>query len=496
MGCNITLNTRREATQAAASMIKRVMPRQNEQVNEIWMCDKGRFGHHYTRSADRLKHPMIRRDGKLVESTWEQALGVIGDKMRSAQIVSGLIGDRVANEDAHLFARFLHESGKGAIGMTPALSAAYADIARAHGVGAGTDFKQLGRGDVILVVNGDVEEQAPVWFLRLRQAVVDRGATLIMAHSRGTKMHRYASKILRYENAAIGDWLQANSEALKADLTAARNAVVVFGDERLDAASARGLAGFLANLLIDSGKSGKANSGLLPLYPHANTQGVFDMISTQPNPVSGQQADVAWFVGVGADEPDLPQGRFTIVQDILLTALAQHADVVLPALSVAEREGTFTSGDRRVQRFYRALPATGEAKPDWWIVQEVAKRFGMPWAFQSAGQIFAEIAQSVPSYAGLGYEAISHSEPQWPPMGRGDLYYGGTVYDNTGGLGVRYAADSERGEPARCAVTKIEPNLGALNRPLPALMRDGELIGRSKVVASHIVQINTIKEIA
>ncbi len=169
------------------------------------------------------------------------------------------------------------------------------------------------------------------------------------------------------------------------------------------------------------------------------------------------------------------------------TELAQQADVVLPALSFAERDGSYTSGDRRIQRFYRALPAHGQAKPDWWIVQAVAAKLGADWHYSGPAQIFAELAGAVPHYAGITYQQISASEAQWPPMGRGDLYYGGTVYDNTGGIGVRYASDDEKAAPVKYEVGKFEPTIGALERPAPLLYRDGELIRRSAVVGAHIV---------
>jgi NADH-quinone oxidoreductase subunit G len=334
-----------------------------------------------------------------------------------------------------------------------------------------------------------VEEQAPVWFLRLRQAVVDRGATLVMAGSRSTKMHRYARAIHRYEPGRAPEWAQAQTADLVED---ARNLLIVFGDEHLDGPRARALAQSLANLLIETNHAGKANSGLLALYPHANTQGVFDLVvSGQGSGVSEPTTDVAWMIGVG-DGADAPQAKFAIVQDILMTELAKNADVVLPALSFAEREGSFTSGDRRVQRFYRALPPIANAKPDWWIVSEVAKRLGHAWGLQGPAHIFADIARNVPHYSALSYNAISQSEVQWPPMGRGDLYYGGTVYDNTGGIGARYAADAESSAPAKYDVSVPEPTIAGLERAPQMLYRDSELIRRSKVVESHIVPIREI----
>ncbi len=497
VGCNITLNTRLE-TRTGGHEIKRVMPRQNEHVNEIWTCDKGRFVHHFTRSTDRLTQPLVRdASGKLAESTWEAALQLVADKVRGKH-VAGVIGDRLPNEDAFLFGQLLTDVIKtGSVTMSPAIPAAYADIVRGFGVGKDTEFKQIGKGDTILVVNGDLEESAPVWFLLLRQAVVDRGAKLVMAHDHITKMHRYATKTVNYELGTAANWAATETMALGAELKAARNVLIVFGDEKLSADGARALARALANIMIESGHAGKANSGLLPLYPHANTQGVFDALPEQlASTVAVQhgkrQADVAWLIGVG-DPADVPQAAFTVVQELFLTDVAKSANVVLPALSFAERDGSFTSGDRRVQRFYRALPGMGQAKPDWWIIQEVAKRLGKSWGFHGTTEIFAALADSRPDYAGLTYELLGVTESQWPPVGRADLYYGGTAYDNTGGVGARYAARAEQSgfTAVSEAVAPPSADMESLQHLPRTLYQAGELISRSKVLAGHVEYRNS-----
>ncbi|MCS6773387.1 MAG: molybdopterin-dependent oxidoreductase, partial [Thermoflexales bacterium] len=477
-GCNIALNTRLE-TKTGGYEIKRVMPRQNERVNEVWICDKGRYVHHFTRAADRLTRPLIRRNGALVETSWQEALNVVAERIQSNAAL--VVGDRIPNEDAFLAAR-LAALAELAVGIRPEVAVNYADVARAFGVGKDADFKQLGKGDVIVVVNGDVEEEAPVWFLRLRQAVVDRGARLIVAHHRGTKMHRYAAQIYRYEVGHAAEWAARQPAEW---LGQPRNALIVFGEEHLDGPSARALAQLLANALLAAGVAGKPNSGLLPLYPHANTQGVFDMLEPVLRPIEGR-VNTLWLAGVGADEP-VPGAGYVIVQDILMTERARRADLVLPALSFAEREGTFTSGDRRVQRFYRGLPPLGEAKPDWWVFAEVAKRLGARWSYTSPAAIFAEITRQVSRYSSLSYEAIGRSEPQWPPMGRADLYYGGTAYDNTGGLGARYPADVELQPLPPFEVNVPAPTLAGLERGPRLLYRDGELIRRSPVLRAHVI---------
>ena len=120
-----------------------------------------------------------------------------------------------------------------------------------------------------------------------------------------------------------------------------------------------------------------------------------------------------------------------------MTDTARQADVVLPALSFAERDGTTTSADRRVQRFYRALPGLGDGKADWEIAQDIAWRLDLRWDYHTAEEVFAEIASAHPRYAGLSYAALAQSAAQWPPVGEKDLYFGGTAYDNRGGLGAQ-----------------------------------------------------------
>src|SRR5512135_951837 len=166
VGCNTTLGTRRSAKGGGDWDILRVMPRQNEAVNEIWLCDKGRFGHHFTRSADRLTRPLIKKNGKFVEATWDEALNLAADLLKLAGgLVAGFIGDRVSNEDAYLFGKLFRDGLKSnRISNRPHVAGI--DLVQRYGLGQGSNLKDLGRGDVIVVVAGDVEENAPIYLLR------------------------------------------------------------------------------------------------------------------------------------------------------------------------------------------------------------------------------------------------------------------------------------------------------------------------------------------
>ena len=117
------------------------------------------------------------------------------------------------------------------------------------------------------------------------------------------------------------------------------------------------------------------------------------------------------------------------------TATTEIADVVLPAQAFTEREGTFTSGERRVQRFYSAVPPTGESKADFSITAQIAQSHGCGSGRRIASVVFDILASSIKSFEGLNYARLAEVKPQWPIVGRGDMYYGGTTYENTHGHG-------------------------------------------------------------
>jgi NADH-quinone oxidoreductase subunit G len=159
------------------------------------------------------------------------------------------------------------------------------------------------------------------------------------------------------------------------------------------------------------------------------------------------------------DDPKLAEAlkdaAFVAVQDVMETATTEIADVVLPAQAFTEREGTLTSGERRVQRFYSAVPATGESRPDFAITSQLAGHMGMALEGTSASAVFDTLAAYVKSFAGLNYAKISEVRPQWPIVGRGDMYYGGTTYENTMGMGAHLTA-AQSGEPVNIQTVKNE----------------------------------------
>ncbi|HRE25277.1 MAG TPA: molybdopterin-dependent oxidoreductase, partial [Anaerolineales bacterium] len=354
---NTTFSTRREAKSGGKQVIKRVLPRQNEQVNEVWICDKGRFGYHFVESPARLTAPLVRKDGKLVEATWDEALTRVAETLKAAgSALVGLAGGRLSNEDLFAFKQAV--TGVGGKALLDAQLAG-GELTTVVGVSVGTDLGQIGKGTAILVVATDLEEEAPLWWLRVK-AAAERGATLIVANARPTKTDRHAKHVVRYDvgnavSTVAGMLLEGSSEYATA-FAQAENALVFYGREGLDFAGTQALAQACANLLIETKHVGRANNGLIGVWTSANAQGAAELgLTAMPaTPALLAAARAAWFMGTDPlgdgrlTQNDLPP--FTVVQELFLTETAKAADVVLPAAAWAEREGTFTSGERRVQR--------------------------------------------------------------------------------------------------------------------------------------------------
>jgi NADH-quinone oxidoreductase subunit G len=518
VGCNTTLNIRREVAAGGDPVIKRAMPRQNELVNEIWICDKGRFGYTYAQGGDRLTSPMIRKNGELLPASWEEALSLVGERFKQAgENLLTLASGRLSNED--LFN--LKELADGLGGKT----ALYSDMAGGEltlslGLGPGSNLGELGKGSAILVAASDLEEEAPIWWLRVNQAA-KRGATLVTLNARPTKLDAHASYVVRYPYGSEATAVLAMLDALNSlsarrpdgmfynphlpeavhvlaqdaelqqaatALSQAENLVIFYGSDGIGLEGTQALAQASANLLLATGHVGRPNNGLVGVWQRANDQGAWEL-GWRPDLDLGQaikEAVALYIVGAdpAGDDPahftPRADGGFLVVQDLYLTATARLADVVLPGQSWAEREGTLTSGERRVQRYYPAILERPGTRPDFKITGQIADQLGISLETRFAIKVFDRLAKSpaCPSFSGLTYKRISEVPfEQWPIVGRSDLYYGGTTYDNHHGLGVQLSTAGVSPALSWPALPEVTmPKLGLLAVPVTRLYDQGSTL--------------------
>ncbi len=516
VGCNIMLNVRREAKSDGAEVVKRVMPRQNESVNEIWICDKGRFAHAFAGHENRLRKPLIRKDGKLEETSWEAALAAAARGLQAAGSgVIGIAGGRVSNEDFFNF-RGLMEGLSGKAYLHGFMAGG--DLIQNVGVGSDTDLGKMGKGDAILVVACDLHEEAPIWWMRVKRAA-DRGATLIVANGRKTRLDKYAAYSLRYHYGEAIHTVLGILHAVKEDpalaqfgrkaelaqagkaFKEAKNAVIFYGAEGLDFEDTEILSKACANLLVSSDHVGKANNGLIAVWPHNNDQGAWDMGLRLPDTnlrdiikaCSGLHILAADPFG---DDPELvkalPKDAFLVVQELFLTTTAERADVVFPAQSFVERDGSYTSGERVVQRFFQGVKACGESLPDWQILARLGQELSIELRGSSAAAVMRQIGEHIPEYARCSYSALAQVKTQWPPVGHEDLYFGGTSYKNSQGLGVRLVPSTEAGDAFEVGMVfpKEKPRKdGIFVVPITRLYNRGATIVPSQVLANRMERL-------
>jgi NADH-quinone oxidoreductase subunit G len=452
VGCNITYNTRREAISGGKVAIKRVMPRQNEAVNEIWICDKGRFGYHFVESDQRLASPMVKTVGatggrpSFQDASWEQALRLASAKLADSKKDTVILaGSRLSNEDLFNLKQLADGLGGQALLYT---CMGGGELTAAYGVTAGTNFAEMGAGTTILVVASDLYNEAPVWHLRVKQAA-KRGATLIVVNARETKLERYAKFAVRY---SYGDEVEtvnglAKQPKIGDAISAAENLVVMYGSDGLGLAGSSALASACADLV--KRRAGKPNNGLIGVWPHANDQGAWELGFQPASDLAAALKDkVVYIVAAdpAGDDPSLAEAlrgaKSVIVQELFLTETAKLADVLLPAQAYTERDGSFTSGERRVQRFFPAVPPRADVRPDFAITAGIAAGLGLALESRSASHLLDKLAVSVQAFSGVSFLKLAEVTAQWPIVGRGDLYYGGTTYENTQGLGVHLALSS------------------------------------------------------
>jgi formate dehydrogenase alpha subunit len=281
-----------------------------------------------------------------------------------------------------------------------------------------------------------------------------------------------------------------------------------------------------ANLGMLTGSIGKPGAGMLPLRGQNNVQGNADM-GGSPNLITGYQpvADPAvrahaaavwgqappaepgwtlpemleaaergalralWIQGEDPAQSDpnetharagLARLELLVVQELFLSETARYAHVVLPAAGVFEQDGTFTNGERRIQRVRAAVPAPGRARPDWQVVRDVARELGLDWRYASPAEVMEEIAAIAPRlFGGVRYERLEGEGLQWPCP---SLDHPGTATVHADGFlrgrgrlsAVRYVPSPESavpGYPLTLVTGRVldHYNVGSMTRRTPSL---------------------------
>ena len=499
VGCQLNLELN------DAGELIRVVPEYNSPANRGQGCFKGKFGLEFLNSRDQVRHPLIRREGELSESTWEEALDYITTRIEKYKGSSFalLASPNCTNEELYLaqkFARVAMSSNNVDVtsNLQPELTLS---LERTLGYSAATgSIWDLESANCILVFNTNLTEDNNVLALPIKRAAKE-GAALILIDPREVELTRHARLWLRpapgtellllggilhqvLDQGLVNDsWVEEFCEdpatllyyLHNLDLAEVATTTQVPGEDIAQAANLFGAAGkaaicyaldniaselhrdcvsALVDLALLTGNLGQPGTGIYPVRQGANEQGAWD-VGCIPNRLPGGRSSrrerdreelealiggslpSERGIGIAAaldaaaggtlqamlllgDSPILANGRlgdglaalenldFLVVVDSFMSPASKLADVVLPRSFFAEKDGTYTNLERRVQRIGPVqLPWRTEARTELWILGELGRRLGTPgFDHQSAGDVFDEIASVSPAYAGISHSAL------------------------------------------------------------------------------------------
>jgi NADH-quinone oxidoreductase subunit G len=439
--CNIKLTVRDE-------QIQRVLARDNHDVDDGWLCDKGRFGYQMVESAERITEPMVRSGGELRPASWEEALEAAAAGLREAgERAAAIVGGGSSNEEGYLVQRILRGSLGSAHLASRADGEASAELLKELSAPElGASVRDLDRAESILVLGTDPVHSMPILDLRIRKAVRLRGARLAVATDRPSALDGGAEETARYAPGFADGFISALAGALGAE-----------GHERAEdelGADAGRIAGALvpgSTVIVWAGKPsvalldcartlrlGEDGSGLIEVPDGANGRGLREVgclplagpgLTETPQ---GRDADgirdglaardLEAAVLLNADPvrdfgpawgDALGKARFVLASSMFENASTNHADVVLPAEAYAEKEGTVTHPDGRVQRLRPGVPRPGRVRPMWEVLAELSALLGEETGVDSAPEALEAIAAEVPFYAGITHEEIGGRGIRW-----------------------------------------------------------------------------------
>mgnify|MGYP001375521927 FL=1 len=508
VGCNLDVAT-------VNGKVKSIQAPYDAQVNEGHTCLKGRYAFSFYNHPERLRTPLVRKDGELVPVSWDEAYDYIADELERIKTdfgpdyIAGISSARCTNEENYLMQKFI----RAVIGTNNIDSCARVchsptalGMQRTFGTGAATNsIADLKFADCIMVIGANPTDGHPVTGAKLKQFAMKKSCIVI--DPRRTELARYAKIHLQLRpgtNVALLNMMlyyiitegledkhfiaqrtegyeEFKREILRLDLdemekvtgvdrNLVREAAFLYATSP-NAMSFHGLGVtehsqgtfavmLIADLAMITGNIGRRGVGVNPLRGQNNVQGAADM-GCQPHQGAGyldvtdpvnhlkyenfyqaslpthigykipQMYDAAiegklkalWLMGEDVVQTD-PNTHFVkealgrldllIVQELFMTETAKMAHVILPASSFLEKSGTFTNGERRIQKVRQVIEPLQGTKPDGQIMVDIMNRMGYTQPEYDAATVLEEISQIVPFFAGVNWDELGINGKQWP----------------------------------------------------------------------------------
>jgi NADH-quinone oxidoreductase subunit G len=457
-GCKTTLSVRNHE-------ILRANNRDLSGINGDFLCVKGRFGFDFTKHAERIKQPMVRKGDKLFPVSWEEAAQTTASKLKEIHAkhggdAIGFIGsNRTSNEENYLFQKLARETF-GSANIDHHRTVDYTGLMTALGENAKDSLltmDQLYKSKAVLLIGNDPTNQNPLVAWQIRTGVRHFGLKLFIINSKEIKLKRQAAQFVQiaegqeaaavrwlHNEAPLGPALVEQLTQVKAELDAQSDVAIVFGSE-LSGTAIGDLVGFGSKLhgkvrymaLGDYANSrGAADMGVLPdhgpSYSHVAKAGM--NASQMVEAAQNGKLKALYVIGANplAHYGTLGYGRgkaeLLIVHELFMTETAKQADVIFPAASAYEKDGTVTNTSGEVQRLQKAAEVMGP-RTDFDLLRilshQLAKQgLGKAFHYKNPAAVFDEIRKTVPGYdVELSVLLAGEAEEARIPVRRNDVPY-------------------------------------------------------------------------
>ncbi len=560
VGCNLEISTKN-------GEILSIQAPYDAEVNQGHTCLKGRFAFKFYNHADRLRTPLIRKDGELVPVSWDEAYDFMTEKFTSIKqkfgpdAIAGISSARTPNEENYLMQKFIRAViGTNNIDCCARVchSPTALGMQRSFGTGAATNsVEDLDYTDCILVIGANPTDAHPVTGAKMKQKFM-KGVTSIVIDPRRTELARYATYFLQlrpgtnvsllnmmlyyiitenhvnqyfidHRTEGFDDFKQQilqldmdeQSKITGVDKELVKKAAIAYATANA-AMEFHGLGvtehsqgtfaiQLISDLALITGNIGKKGSGVNPLRGQNNVQGAADM-GAQPHQGAGyldvtnpevnqrynafykaqvpshigykipEMFDAAiegelkalWIIGEDVVQTDPNTQKvikamealdMLVVSELFMTETCKYATVILPSSSFLEKEGTFTNGERRIQKVNRIVEPLPGTKPDGEQVIDMMNRMGYKQAPYTAAGMLEEISQIVPFFAGVTWDRLGDYGLQWPVKANGEDTKLLHINEFTRGLGKFHYFDFQESHELE-AYSKDYPYIITTNREL------------------------------
>lgn len=388
-------------------------------LNGEFLDVKARFAHEFINHSDRIKTPLIRykKGGKAIPATWDAAISFVADKLRNAQNVGVVASARLTNESIFTLKRLAKEvlnSDNYAVSDKYDLSPFFDNLSAPL-----CSHKEIRHAKTILLIGGEPEEEQTFTAKQMRQAVRNGKANLIIVNDTPINLTKSATQFIHVNKGSYDAFVMAlidkknkKAEAKKLGIDVSEiekvretiaategDFIIMFGGDLSAEAQA-----VLANSADKfASKTCRVLYHPLPLYN--NSVGANDMMAGKKSLVEVLKESKTLIIGGSLQDAKVLENKeFVVVQELFETETTDYADVILPAASFAEIDGTYTNNAGNIQRVRQAIELVNQAKPDWMISDLIAKELGVDFGYSfSASAVFKAIADSVSAYEGLRY---------------------------------------------------------------------------------------------